>query len=71
MVRRISTLEILSRKYNKVPFSTEKELKRRGAIYSKKRFFKEYAISDQRLITGQNPWSPREVAKLLLLESGM
>lgn len=65
------TEEILSRKHNKVPFSTEKELKRRGANYKKERFFKAYAISDKRVITGQNPWSPREVAKLLLAEIGV
>lgn len=62
------TEEFLSQKKNKVPFSTELELRKRGAIYNKKRFFKSYAISDSRIITGQNPWSPKEVAKLLLDE---
>lgn len=63
-----NTEEILSRKHNKVPFSTEQELKNRGAKYRKKRFFKSYAIADTRVITGQNPWSPRAVAKLLVEE---
>lgn len=63
-----NTEEFLSQKQNKVPFSTEQALKDRGAKYSKKRFFKSYAISDNRVITGQNPWSPREVAKLLISE---
>lgn len=61
-----NTEELLSRKQNKVPFSTEDELKKRGAKYIKKRFFKPYAVKDDRIITGQNPWSPREVAKLLI-----
>lgn len=45
--------EYLSQKQNKVPFSTEDELKKRGALYTKKRFFTSYAVSDQRVITGQ------------------
>lgn len=61
-----NTEEILSRKNKKVPFSTEDEMKKRGAIYSKKRFFKPYAVEDSRIVTGQNPWSPREVAKILV-----
>ncbi|MDY4278167.1 MAG: hypothetical protein SOX68_04375 [Faecalicoccus sp.] len=61
-----NTEELLSRKRNLVPFSTEDALKEKGAFYSKKRFFTSYAIEDQRLITGQNPWSPRAVAKLLI-----
>lgn len=63
-----NTEEWLSGKQNKVPFSTENELKKRGANYMKKRFFKAFAVSDNRVITGQNPWSPREVAKLLIQE---
>lgn len=61
-----NTEEWLSRKRNKVPFSTEDELKKRGAKYIKKRFFKSYAVIDGRIITGQNPWSPRAVAQLLV-----
>ncbi len=61
-----NTEELLSRKRNLVPFSTEDALKEKGAFYSKKRFFTSYAIEDQSLITGQNPWSPRAVAKLLI-----
>lgn len=61
-----NTEELLSRKRNLVPFSTEDALKEKGAFYSKKRFFTSYAIEDQRLITGQNPWSSRAVAKLLI-----
>lgn len=60
------TEELLSRKKDKVPFSTEGQLKSRGGQFSKKRFFSSYAIQDGQLITGQNPWSPRAVARLLL-----
>lgn len=63
-----NTEEWLSQKQNKVPFSTENELKKRGANFTKKRFFKSYAVSDHRIITGQNPWSPRAVARLLIKE---
>lgn len=61
-----NTEEFISQKQNKVPFSTEALLKNRGAKYTKKRFFKPYAVCDSRIITGQNPWSPREVAKMLM-----
>ena len=61
-----NTEEWLSQKRKLVPFSTENALKEKGAIYSKKRFFTSYAIEDQRIITGQNPWSPKAVAKLLI-----
>lgn len=61
-----NTEEWLSQKQTKVPFSTEDELRKREAIYRKARFFKSYAISDGRIITGQNPWSPRAVAQLLI-----
>lgn len=63
-----NTEEWLSQKQNKVPFSTEDALKKRGAQYNKKRFFKPYVLSDHRVITGQNPFSPRQVAQLLVKE---
>ena len=53
----------------KVPFLLEDELKARGAIFSKAALFQKHVQVDQRLITGQNPASAREVgfemAKLL------
>lgn len=61
-----NTEEWLSQKMSKVPFSTENALKKRGAKYHKARFFKSYAIEDDRIITGQNPWSPVAVAQLLV-----
>lgn len=60
--------EILASKKSVVPFLNQKEAEKRGAHFSKKRFYKEYAIKDGRLITGQNPFSVRAVAKLLLKE---
>lgn len=51
-----------------VPFLTETELNQRGARYKKAAAFKEYAIRDGRIITGQNPQSPQKVAELLVAE---
>ena len=45
----------------KVPFLLEDELKARGAIYSKVTVFQKHTQNDQRIITGQNPASAREV----------
>ena len=63
-----NTEEVLSGKRKKVPFSTENALKERGGIYEKRRFFSSFAVSDNRVITGQNPWSPKAVAQLLIKE---
>lgn len=52
---------MLSRKRKLVPFSREDAFKEKEAFYSKKRFFSSYVIEDQRLITGQNPWSPEAI----------
>jgi putative intracellular protease/amidase len=60
--------EIIAGKKSVVPFLNQKEAEKRGAIFSKKRFYKEYAIKDGQLITGQNPFSVRAVARLLLQE---
>jgi putative intracellular protease/amidase len=52
-----------------VPFLTEDELASRGARYEKAAApWEEFAVSDQRLITGQNPASGAAVAHLLLKE---
>lgn len=58
--------EILSGKNRLVPFGTEKESKKRGADFVKKRPFASFAIQDGQLITGQNPMSGRAVAQLLV-----
>lgn len=61
-----TTEEILSGMKNKVPFLNEKIAEQRNAHFIKKRFFKEFAVQDGRIITGQNPFSVKAVANLFL-----
>ncbi|MFJ7141506.1 type 1 glutamine amidotransferase domain-containing protein [Pseudomonas protegens] len=50
-----------------VPFLTETELVKRGALYQKAAApWAPFAVQDQRVITGQNPASGGPVAELLL-----
>ena len=49
-----------------VPFLLEDALQSKGAIYSKVDDWHSYAITDGKLITGQNPGSSQAVAKELL-----
>lgn len=49
-----------------VPFLLEDALQSKGAIYSKVADWHSYAITDGKLITGQNPGSSQAVAKELL-----
>ncbi len=50
-----------------VPYLTEDELVARGALYKKaEQAWSEYAVEDQRLITGQNPASGAAVAELVI-----
>jgi putative intracellular protease/amidase len=52
-----------------VPFLTEDELKKRGAVYKKAdQPWAAYAIADGRLVTGQNPASGGAVADLVIRE---
>lgn len=51
---------------NVVPFLLEDSLKEKGAIFSKTDDWNSYAITDGKLITGQNPASSEAVAKELL-----
>ncbi|MBO1138451.1 MULTISPECIES: type 1 glutamine amidotransferase domain-containing protein [Enterococcus] len=60
--------ERLAGKTRVVPFFNQEEAKKRKAFFQKKRFYKEFAIKDGRIITGQNPFSVRAVAKLYLEE---
>ncbi len=53
-----------------VPFLLEDEFKKLGAHYSKGPDWGSYAQQDGLLITGQNPGSSEEVAKLLLKTLG-
>lgn len=58
--------EILAGKKSVVPFLNQKEAEKRGALFTKKRFYQEYAIKDGQFLTGQNPFSVRAVAKLVI-----
>lgn len=61
-----TTEEYLSGHSADIPFWNEDVAKEHGAVFHKKRPFASYAIQDGRIITGQNPQSPRAVARLLL-----
>ena len=61
-----STEEDQSGHSTDIPFWNEKVAKEHGAVFHKKRPFASFAIQDGRIITGQNPQSPRAVALLLL-----
>lgn len=50
-----------------VPFLVEDMLKKNGGIYSKAKDWQSYVQKDGLLITGQNPASSEEAAKVLLL----
>ncbi|WP_294667177.1 type 1 glutamine amidotransferase domain-containing protein [uncultured Fusobacterium sp.] len=49
-----------------VPYLTESELIKRGAIYIKGTDWQEFAVSDSRVVTGQNPASGAAVAREVL-----
>lgn len=54
--------EVLSGMKKQVPFSLEDQLKSKGSKYSEGFLpFTSYVVVDDRIITGQNPQSPREV----------
>lgn len=59
--------EILAGKRKVVPFLNEDVAKLHRANFQKKRAYKEFAIQDGQLITGQNPFSARAVAKKLIM----
>lgn len=58
--------EILAGKQSVVPFFNQAAAEARGATFLKKRAYKEYAVQDERLITGQNPFSAKAVAQRLV-----
>lgn len=58
--------EILAGKRSVVPFYNQPAAEAHGATFLKKRAYKEYAVQDGRLITGQNPFSAKAVARLLV-----
>lgn len=61
-----TTEEILSTKKSIVPFLNKDIAIKNGAIFQKAGAFRSFVVQDGNLITGQNPFSTREVAKKLL-----
>ncbi len=62
-----NTEETLSGVKDQVPFLLQDELQSRGAKYDKSIIpFRSYAVTDGRLVTGQNPSSGKAVAEALL-----
>ena len=55
--------ERLAMKSKIVPFDNEEMTVRRKGHFIKKRFFKSHVVKDGHLITGQNPYSTRELAR--------
>jgi putative intracellular protease/amidase len=49
---------------NVVPFLLEDKLKERGAKFEKSGLWQNHVVTDQRVITGQNPQSAKVLAKL-------
>jgi putative intracellular protease/amidase len=54
-----------------MPFRIEDELKQRGANYVQGGLFKAFAVRDGRLITGQQQYSARKVAQMLIETLGI
>ncbi|MBX7059418.1 MAG: type 1 glutamine amidotransferase domain-containing protein [Leptospirales bacterium] len=58
--------ELLSGLRTTVPFLLEDALKKKGARFVKRPAFLPFAVADGRLITGQNPFSSKAVARMVL-----
>ena len=59
--------ESLARRKKEVPFNLEKSLKERGSNYTKSFIpMTSHVIVDENLITGQNPFSSKEIAALTI-----
>lgn len=58
--------EIIAGKKSVVPFLNQKIAEQHGANFKKQRFYRDFAIKDGHIITGQNPFSVRSVAKILI-----
>ena len=61
------TEEIVAGVGGKVPYNAEAEMKQRGARYEKALLpFLPHAIADGRLVTGQNPFSAKATARMIV-----
>ncbi|QIL50324.1 type 1 glutamine amidotransferase domain-containing protein [Weissella coleopterorum] len=63
-----TTEEFLAGKTKIVPFLNQHVATSHGAKFQKKRFYTDFAITDGRIITGQNPFSVRSVARQFIQE---
>jgi putative intracellular protease/amidase len=53
---------------NVVPFLLENKLKERGAKFEKSGLWQNHVVTDQRVITGQNPQSAKSVGEAIVKE---
>lgn len=60
------TEELLAGKRRIVPFLNRQVAEAHGANFRQRRAYREYAVQDGQLITGQNPFSATAVARLVL-----
>ena len=61
--------EVLARVDKLVPYNAEEEMKKRGALYQKAKLpFVSYAVTDGKLVTGQNPGSAKETAQKVVAQ---
>lgn len=58
--------EVIAGKKSVVPFLNKAAVEKRGGHFRHKRFYREYAIQDDHLITGQNPFSAKAVGRKLV-----
>ncbi len=58
--------EVLAGKRKVVPFLNQTVATKHGANFKRRRAYAEYAVQDGQLITGQNPFSAKAVANLLI-----
>jgi putative intracellular protease/amidase len=63
--------EVLARVDKLVPYNAEQAAKDRGAFYEKAKLpFVSYAVTDGKLVTGQNPGSAKETARKVVAVLG-
>lgn len=61
--------EILAGVVLKVPYNVEKRIKQQGAHFKKALLpFRPYVCADQRIVTGQNPFSAKKTAQRMIKE---
>ncbi|TPR14880.1 type 1 glutamine amidotransferase domain-containing protein [Apilactobacillus timberlakei] len=58
--------EMIAGKLKLVPFFNQEIAEQHGAIFKKRRAYKEFVVQDGHIITGQNPFSAKAVAKMLI-----